>query len=61
MHLGPAKVMKYNHVFDTVISADTKGMIEYWSPGNFEFPKDKYVLYWITLLSSFLGEKGGDL
>lgn len=41
MHLGPVKVMKYNHVFDTVISADTKGMIEYWSPGNFEFPKDK--------------------
>ena len=33
--------MKYNHLFDTVISADTKGMIEYWSPGTFQFPEDK--------------------
>ncbi|PON47500.1 Cyclophilin-type peptidyl-prolyl cis-trans isomerase [Trema orientale] len=41
IHLGPVKVMKYNYLFDTVISADTKGMIEYWSPGTLQFPEDK--------------------
>ncbi|KAL5583176.1 hypothetical protein UlMin_015618 [Ulmus minor] len=41
IHLGPVKVMKYNHDFDTVISADTKGMIEYWSPATLQFPEDK--------------------
>ncbi|KAF4385461.1 hypothetical protein G4B88_005793 [Cannabis sativa] len=41
VHLEPVKVMKYNQVFDTVISADTKGMIEYWSPVTLQFPDDK--------------------
>lgn len=34
--------MKYNYVFDTVISADTKGIIEYWDPVMLQFPEDKY-------------------
>lgn len=40
IHFGPVKVMKYNHIFDTVISADDKGIIEYWNPDNLQFPKD---------------------
>ncbi|KAJ8568460.1 hypothetical protein K7X08_027993 [Anisodus acutangulus] len=40
VHLCPIKVMKYNHVFDTVISADGKGIIEYWSPATLQFPEN---------------------
>lgn len=40
IHLCPIKVMKYNHVFDTVISADDKGIIEYWSPATLQFPEN---------------------
>ncbi|XP_068338529.1 peptidyl-prolyl cis-trans isomerase CYP71-like isoform X1 [Pyrus communis] len=39
VHLGPVKVMRYNPVFDTVISADQQGMIEYWSPDSLKFPE----------------------
>ncbi|GLJ43882.1 hypothetical protein SUGI_0914730 [Cryptomeria japonica] len=38
IHSGPVKVMKYNHAFDMVISADSKGLIEYWSPETLKFP-----------------------
>lgn len=31
--------MKYNHEYDTVISADDKGVIEYWSPATLQFPE----------------------
>ncbi|KAJ9188701.1 hypothetical protein P3X46_000071 [Hevea brasiliensis] len=41
IHLGPIKVMKYNPVFDTVISADSKGIIEYWSPTTLQFPDNE--------------------
>lgn len=40
VHLCPIKVMKYNHVYDTVISADDKGIIEYWSPATLQFPEN---------------------
>ncbi|KAL6202469.1 hypothetical protein ACLB2K_026177 [Fragaria x ananassa] len=40
IHLGPVKIMKYNHEYDTVISADEKGMIEYWNPATLEFPEN---------------------
>ncbi|XP_057481002.1 LOW QUALITY PROTEIN: peptidyl-prolyl cis-trans isomerase CYP71-like [Actinidia eriantha] len=40
IHLGPIKVMKYNHIFDTVVSADDKGIIEYWNPATLQFPED---------------------
>lgn len=43
IHLGPVKVMKYNHIFDTVISADDKGIIEYWKPATLQFPEDGCV------------------
>ncbi|KAK4396747.1 Peptidyl-prolyl cis-trans isomerase CYP71 [Sesamum angolense] len=38
IHLGPIKCMKYNHEYDTVISADDKGIIEYWDPASLQFP-----------------------
>lgn len=37
IHVGPVKVMKYNPVFDAVISADTRGIIEYWDPATLDF------------------------
>ncbi|XP_050367591.1 peptidyl-prolyl cis-trans isomerase CYP71 [Argentina anserina] len=40
IHLGPVKFMRYNHEYDTVISADEKGMIEYWNPATLEFPEN---------------------
>ncbi|KAK3041246.1 hypothetical protein RJ639_001529 [Escallonia herrerae] len=39
IHLGPVKVTKYNHAVDTVISADDKGIIEYWNPATLQFPE----------------------
>ncbi|XP_051202469.1 peptidyl-prolyl cis-trans isomerase CYP71 [Lolium perenne] len=40
IHAGPVKVMKYNHVQDVVVSADAKGLLEYWSPSTLKFPED---------------------
>ncbi|GJN15465.1 hypothetical protein PR202_gb02383 [Eleusine coracana subsp. coracana] len=40
IHGGPVKVMKYNHVHDVMISADAKGLLEYWSPSTLKFPED---------------------
>lgn len=42
--MGPVKVMEYNQIFDTVISADEKGIIEYWCPATLQFPEDRYVI-----------------
>uniref|UniRef100_A0A0D9XAT8 peptidylprolyl isomerase n=1 Tax=Leersia perrieri TaxID=77586 RepID=A0A0D9XAT8_9ORYZ len=41
IHAGPVKVMKYNPVHDVVISADAKGLLEYWSPSTLKFPEDE--------------------
>lgn len=41
IHLEPVKVMKYSPVFDTVISVDAKGLIEYWSPTTLKFPESE--------------------
>jgi hypothetical protein len=30
MHFKPVCTMAYNHVFDTVVSADIGGIVEYW-------------------------------
>ncbi|CAL9072683.1 unnamed protein product [Musa textilis] len=40
IHMGPIRVMKYNHIHDVVISADAKGVIEYWCPDNLLFPEN---------------------
>lgn len=39
IHMGPIKVMKYNHVNDIVISSDAKGIIEYWCSDKLQFPE----------------------
>jgi hypothetical protein len=36
--------MKYNHIHDVVISADAKGLLEYWSPSTLKFPENEYVI-----------------
>ncbi|XP_011044751.1 PREDICTED: peptidyl-prolyl cis-trans isomerase CYP71 isoform X1 [Populus euphratica] len=41
IHLEPVKVMKYNPVFDTVVSVDAKGLIEYWNPSTLKFPESE--------------------
>ncbi|KAJ6386186.1 hypothetical protein OIU77_029202 [Salix suchowensis] len=41
IHFEPVRVMKYNPVFDTVISVDAKGLIEYWSPTTLKFPESE--------------------
>lgn len=43
IHMGPIKVMKYNHIFDVVISADDMGLIEYWCPTTLQFPENRYT------------------
>ena len=39
-HRAAVRVMKYNAAKQVVISADDKGVIEYWSPSTYEFPQD---------------------
>lgn len=52
--MSPIKVMKYNPVSDTMISGDTKGIIEYWSPATLQFPEDEYVIVLIPYPKPFL-------
>ncbi|PKA66866.1 Peptidyl-prolyl cis-trans isomerase CYP20-2, chloroplastic [Apostasia shenzhenica] len=40
IHMGPLNVMRYNHSYDTVISTDAKGVLEYWNPATLQFPED---------------------
>lgn len=47
--MGPVKIMRYNHAFDTVISADSRGIIEYWKPDTLKFPEDEYVNHLVFL------------
>ena len=39
-HRSAVRVMKYNPTKQVVISADDKGVIEYWSPVDYEFPQE---------------------
>ena len=40
-HRHAVRVMKYNAAKQVVISADDKGVIEYWSPEDYEHPQNK--------------------
>ncbi|XP_073014372.1 peptidyl-prolyl cis-trans isomerase CYP71 isoform X2 [Typha latifolia] len=40
IHMGPVKVMKYNHIYDIMISSDSKGILEYWCPSTLNFPEN---------------------
>ena len=41
VHAAPVAAMKYNAVYGIVISIDTKGAIEYWSPEDYQLSKDE--------------------
>mmetsp|Transcript_46289 Transcript_46289/g.53346 ORF Transcript_46289/g.53346 Transcript_46289/m.53346 type:complete len:669 (+) Transcript_46289:30-2036(+) len=40
-HVDKVQCLKYNEVYDVVISADQKGIIDYWDPRTGAFPKDQ--------------------
>ena len=37
LHMSPVSTMKYNHVYSTVVSIDSKGFVEHWSSPKYEF------------------------
>ena len=39
-HRATVRAMRYNAAKRAVISADDKGVVEYWSPTTYEFPSD---------------------
>jgi len=41
IHISPLKILLFNPKYETVFSADQKGIIEYWDSNSFEFPKNK--------------------
>jgi peptidylprolyl isomerase domain and WD repeat-containing protein 1 len=42
IHKSPCHLLTYNEPADCIISADTSGMIEYWTPSEpYELPKNK--------------------
>eukprot|EP00850_Spirogloea_muscicola_P005865 SM000027S09646 [mRNA] locus=s27:578944:585194:+ [translate_table: standard] len=48
IHRNPVLVMKYMAAADVVISADAKGIIEYWSPETLQFPSSKVAFKYKT-------------
>ncbi|GMF16486.1 unnamed protein product [Phytophthora lilii] len=44
LHAAPVTVLAFNPVANCVISADQKGIIEYWDADTYKFPKDKRVV-----------------
>lgn len=49
--------MKYNPVFDAVISSDARGILEYWNPVTLKFPDSGYVF--VSVISpQFLEARG---
>ncbi|CAG2101789.1 unnamed protein product [Medioppia subpectinata] len=42
LHSSPVICMKYNHIFSTMISVDTKGMLDYWMShrNDYKFPEN---------------------
>ena len=45
LHSVSIIVMRYNHIFSTVISIDEKGLLEYWSSArhDYQFPQDRLM------------------
>eukprot|EP00727_Mastigamoeba_balamuthi_P010741 m51a1_g629 putative peptidylprolyl isomerase domain and wd repeat-containing protein 1-like (649) ;mRNA; r:144654-147099 len=39
LHKTPVHIIRYNGKFNTVITADKSGMIEYWDPQTLQFPE----------------------
>ncbi|XP_066601838.1 peptidylprolyl isomerase domain and WD repeat-containing protein 1 isoform X2 [Prorops nasuta] len=45
LHTKPVVIMKYNTMFDTCISVDKAGILEYWTGPKTEFKFPKYVKF----------------
>jgi len=58
LHRSPVSAMAFNDLFDCVVSADEKGMVEYWRPsGSYEKPDTVFELKSSTNLFDFKKSK----
>eukprot|EP00457_Paulinella_chromatophora_P004165 gb/GEZN01004175.1/.p1 GENE.gb/GEZN01004175.1/~~gb/GEZN01004175.1/.p1 ORF type:complete len:661 (+),score=78.16 gb/GEZN01004175.1/:19-2001(+) len=60
IHKASVQLIRYNHLFDTVVSVDSAGMIEYWSPETTQLPTKaglKFKFKTETSLYEFLKDK----
>ncbi|OLN88480.1 Peptidyl-prolyl cis-trans isomerase cyp15 [Colletotrichum chlorophyti] len=54
LHRSPVAVMAFNSIYDCVVSADDKGMLEYWRPnGSYEKPDNVFEFKASTNLFDF--------
>ncbi|KAG5983159.1 hypothetical protein E4U55_000641 [Claviceps digitariae] len=54
LHRSPVHLMAFNNTFDCVVSADEKGMVEYWRPNNnYEKPDNVFEYKSTTNLFDF--------
>ncbi|KAF5528704.1 Peptidyl-prolyl cis-trans isomerase cyp15 [Colletotrichum aenigma] len=54
LHRSPVSIMAFNSVYDCVVSADDKGMLEYWRPGgDYEKPDNVFEFKASTNLFEF--------
>jgi len=46
LHSKPVTLIKYNYTYETVVSVDSSGMIEYWSPSpDYGFPDNPHISF----------------
>ena len=45
LHRSPVTIIKYNPIYETVLSVDSKGMIEYWTGPKSDYAFPKTVLF----------------
>lgn len=58
LHRSPVHLMAFNDAFDCVVSADEKGMVEYWRPGGrYEKPDNVFEYKSATSLFDFCKAK----
>lgn len=54
LHRSPVHIMAFNEAYDCVVSADEKGMVEYWRPsGNYDKPEGVFEYKSSTNLFDF--------
>jgi len=58
LHKDPVSIIAYNKAYNIVVSADRKGVVEYWSAANYKFPTNLQFKYKIdTHLFEFMKNK----
>ena len=57
LHKSPVHLIAYNNEYDCAISADTRGMIEYWNPSIYEKPDSVFKFKSSTDLFDFKKSK----